>query len=159
MAFGSFLPFTRKLVLVTAGAALMLAGCQSFREATGSVKTPPNEFAVVTKAPLIMPPDYNLRPPQPGAPDRNTPDATEAARRALFQRDANAAADSLGPGYSAGEKMLLSRSGGAVAPGDARDNLNQETGVTDQGAGFAQKVISGGQAPAPAAPATRGSSE
>jgi len=26
-----------------------------------------DEFAVVTKAPLIMPPDYNLRPPRPGA--------------------------------------------------------------------------------------------
>jgi len=145
-------------VIVAACGAIALSGCQSFREATGAVKTPPDEFAVVTKAPLIIPPDYNLRPPQPGAPDRNTPDASEAARRALFSRDSAAAADSLGANYSAGEKALLARSGGAAAPGDARAALNDVTGVEDQGPGFAQKVLNSGAAQAPA-PAVQGSGD
>ena len=29
-------------------------------------KNPPDEFAITTKAPLVVPPDYALRPPKPG---------------------------------------------------------------------------------------------
>ena len=29
-------------------------------------KRSPDEFAVVRRAPLILPPDYGLRPPRPG---------------------------------------------------------------------------------------------
>jgi hypothetical protein len=64
---------TRHLLRFAAlgGMAFVLVGCDSIREAAGVTKEPPDEFAVVTKAPLVMPPDYNLRPPKPGAAPTN----------------------------------------------------------------------------------------
>ena len=53
------------------GVAVALIGCQSIREAAGVTKSPPDEFAVVTKAPLVIPPDFNLKPPKPGAAPTN----------------------------------------------------------------------------------------
>ena len=48
--------------------AIALSGCGSLREMAGLQKKSPDEFAVSTKAPLVIPPDFNLRPPMPGAP-------------------------------------------------------------------------------------------
>ena len=50
-------------------------------------KEPPDEFAVVTKAPLVMPPDYNLRPPKPGAAPTNQYSPTESAAAAVYGED------------------------------------------------------------------------
>jgi hypothetical protein len=44
------------------------AGCSSAKEMLGLTKRSPDEFQVVSRAPLSMPPDYSLRPPTPGAP-------------------------------------------------------------------------------------------
>ena len=53
---------------LTAVAAIGLAGCQSTQKALGMSKVVPDEFRVVSKAPLAVPPDYALRPPAPGEP-------------------------------------------------------------------------------------------
>ena len=44
-----------------------LSACDSFKKAIGLEKTSPDEFAVESRAPLTIPPDFDLRPPQPGA--------------------------------------------------------------------------------------------
>lgn len=46
---------------------LLLAGCSDFKRAVGIEPTSPDEFAVESRAPLTIPPDFQLRPPQPGA--------------------------------------------------------------------------------------------
>ena len=50
----------------------------------GLEKKPPDEFSVVSRAPLTLPPDYGLKPPEPGAPrpQEGTPRGT--AENALF---------------------------------------------------------------------------
>jgi len=58
--------------LLTLPLALALAmpavtGCSSAKEMLGLTKRSPDEFQVVSRAPLSMPPDYSLRPPTPGA--------------------------------------------------------------------------------------------
>ena len=54
-------------VLCTAAAAL-LSGCSSnWKQAIGIEPTSPDEFAVESRAPLTIPPDFSLRPPAPGA--------------------------------------------------------------------------------------------
>jgi hypothetical protein len=45
-------------------AAVVLSGCVLF---DGSRRSGPDEFGVVTRAPLSQPPDYALRPPRTGA--------------------------------------------------------------------------------------------
>jgi hypothetical protein len=46
-------------------------------------KRAPDEFAVVRRAPLIVPPDFDLRPPDPGAPRPNIGTTADQARVAL----------------------------------------------------------------------------
>jgi hypothetical protein len=71
-------------------------------------KVVPDEFRVVTKAPLILPPDYSLRPPAPGEPRPQELQPESAARQALLgQRQAEV--------RSEGEKLLASKAGGDKA--------------------------------------------
>jgi len=149
--------------LLLAGAALM--GCQSIREATGVAKLPPDEFTVLTKAPLIIPPDYNLRPPQPGIASRNEVDPGDQARSALFPQNAAAQAAALGTAYSDGEKLLLSKTNALNVDPNIRRTVSTDVGQEDQGPAFAQQVLyaapgtataanpAPAAAPAPAAPA------
>ena len=116
---------------VLLGAALSLMSCDSIREAAGITKEPPDEFAVVTKAPLIIPPDYNLHPPKPGAPPLNQVSPTQAAQQALYSDDPAAVAGSITGDYSQAEKLLLANSGAAAADPTIRrtiaaDNMNAE---------------------------------
>ena len=105
---------TRKLVLVLlCGAALLpLAGCGGLREMAGLQKKSPDEFAVTTKAPLVIPPDFNLRPPTPGAPPANQLDPTSTAQQALFNTsDPQTVANGMRGNYSMSEKLLLAHAG------------------------------------------------
>jgi len=129
-----------------AGLGLALAGCQSVREATGVAKLAPDEFTVLTKAPLIIPPDYNLRPPQPGAPDLNQGIPADMARNALFPQNPINAAAALGPDYSDSERMLLGRSGGSIADPAIRQQIGIDSGQSDRGEEFARGVLSAGNA-------------
>jgi hypothetical protein len=54
-------------IIVCLAAGLLLAGCSDFKRITGIEPTSPDEFAVESRAPLTIPPDFNLRPPAPGA--------------------------------------------------------------------------------------------
>ena len=56
------------LPLAFALAVPALAGCSNTKEMLGLTKRSPDEFQVVSRAPLSMPPDFSLRPPTPGAP-------------------------------------------------------------------------------------------
>src|SRR5271170_396028 len=109
------------------GAAVALIGFQDIREAAGVVKTPPDEFAVVTKAPLVIPPDYNLRPPKPGAPPTNQSSPTDTAQAALIGDDPATVAAALPKTYSSGEKMLLANTGAATADHGVRSQIAADT--------------------------------
>src|SRR5512146_1024730 len=85
-------------------AAFGLAGCQSTEQALGMTKVVPDEFRVVTKAPLVVPPDYALRPPAPGQPRPQELQPESAARLALLgQREGEVRSD--------GEKLLVAKAG------------------------------------------------
>ena len=141
MAARQKIPSWSKLALIV-GLGFALSNCQSVREATGVAKLAPDEFTVLTKAPLIVPPDYNLRPPQPGAADRNLSSPADMARNALFQQqDAATAAARLGQDYSEGERMLLARTGASLADPTIRQQIRIDSGQTDQGDEFARGVL------------------
>ena len=69
--------------LVVGLPALGACTSNSVSEAVGLEKSGPDEFAVTKRAPLILPPDYDLRPPRAntGAPDADN--TTEQARQIL----------------------------------------------------------------------------
>ena len=73
------------LLLAAAG----LSGCGLGR-ALGSAKASPDEFNIVTKAPLVIPPDYSLKPPAPTEKSDET-DATAQAQAALVGKGGTSA--------------------------------------------------------------------
>lgn len=105
------------------GTTAMLAGCDTIRDATGADKQPPDEFAVLTKAPLIIPPDYNLHPPKPGAAPLNQSEPTETAQQSLFGADTATIAKAMPGNMSDGEKMLLASAGVQNADPSIRQDL------------------------------------
>lgn len=115
---------TKTVVRVAAlsAMAVSLIGCESLREAAGITKEPPDEFAVVTKSPLVVPPDFNLRPPKPGAAPTNQVSPTQSAQSALFGDDAAAAAAIPG-NFSPEERVVLANSGGAGADPSIRKQI------------------------------------
>ena len=70
----------RKIVLVALSCS-MLAACGS-----GGIlnRERPDEFAVQRQAPLVVPPDFSLTPPAPGAPRPIEGTASDQALDALF---------------------------------------------------------------------------
>src|SRR5271163_1852985 len=90
-------------------AAASLGGCDDFMRAIGREKVVPDEFAVVSRAPLAVPPDFSLRPPRIGAQRPQEVAAVDQARQTVFR--AGAQGDSALPpaagARSPGEDELL----------------------------------------------------
>lgn len=59
----------RQFALILLLASTTLAGCDKLRHTFGLDHYQADEFRVPSNPPLSMPPDYNLRPPVPGAPN------------------------------------------------------------------------------------------
>ncbi len=120
---------------LTAVAVIGLAGCTSTQKALGMSKVVPDEFRVVSKAPLAVPPDYALRPPAPGEPRPQELQPESAARAALIGQS-NAA------GRSEGEKLLVSRAGSDKADPLIRFVVDDENGdLAHKDESFASKVM------------------
>jgi hypothetical protein len=69
------------MVLAAIGSATLLSGCGS----SGLFnRDRPDEFAVQRQAPLVIPPDFALTPPAPGAPRPSDRGAAQQAQEALF---------------------------------------------------------------------------
>ncbi len=121
-----------KTILLLAGAALLLAGCSSIR---GDKKSP-DEFAVTKEAPLVMPPDFALKPPRPGAPRPTELGTQGQALEALFGAGAAAAP------RSPGEQALLDKAGATKASSDIRSTVRDDgTLVADKGV-FLKEILS-----------------
>jgi hypothetical protein len=111
------------------------AGCQSTKQALGMSKVVPDEFRVVTKAPLVVPPEYSLRPPAPGEPRPQELQPESAARQALL--GARAAAN-----RSEGEQALVTRAGGDRADPLARYVVDDEFGdIAYKEKSFADRIL------------------
>ncbi len=104
-----------------AGCSIGTKGKGSLRETLGLDKNAPDEFAVVTKAPLVVPPNYDLRPPQKGAPPLSRVDPRLAARESVFGGTGGRS-----KGASRGESALLDKIGTGRADPDIRRTLNKE---------------------------------
>ncbi len=112
---------THVLIAASLVGAAALGGCQSASHALGLSKVTPDEFRVVTKAPLVLPPDYALRPPSPGEPRPQELQPESAARTALLgERSSEVRSD--------GEKLLVTKAGGDKADPLIRYVVDDEFG-------------------------------
>jgi len=143
-------------LLILAG--LLLSACGNPVRALGLQKESPDEFAVVARAPLNLPPDYSLRPPRPGAARPNEATPREQARSAVFRVEAET------PGFGAvgqtpgaplaspratvvsttpGEAALLGRAGADSAEVDIRTLVDRESAIlASVDAGFIDRLLS-----------------
>jgi Protein of unknown function (DUF3035) len=116
-----------------------LAGCGrgTVQEALGMGKRSPDEFAVVSRAPLILPPDYGLRPPAPGQSRPGVDTPSERARTSLtggplqpapdaVQEVVSAAFDDGGAAASSGERALVAEATPTPVDPDIRRRLAEE---------------------------------
>ena len=137
----------RSSCLIVAGlavAALSLQGCEQVKRGLGMEKVIPDEFAVVSRAPLAVPPDYALRPPEPGAPrTQETPIVDQARQNVFTAGDDKPKLPPPTEGRTPGESELLQEAGVSSAPADIRTLVNQEaeqqTKPLDQG--FIDKLL------------------
>jgi hypothetical protein len=130
------------MALVTlAGCMAMgsLSGCAGAKRAFGMEKVAPDEFTVVTKPPLVLPPDYSLRPPRPGAPSPSDIEPVGNAETALFGREG---LSENAQGYTSGEVGLLETTGGSGVNPNIRKVLNAETAsLIEKDASIADKIL------------------
>ena len=108
-----------QLVLVAAGAA-SLGACG---EGGLANRERPDEFAVQRQAPLVVPPDFELVPPQPGAPRPAEGTAAQQALDALFG----------GPAPRSGVETSALQRAGDAAPGIRSSVGDPDTFTVDKG--------------------------
>jgi hypothetical protein len=107
--------------------AAVATGCASSRV--------PDEFRVVRKAPLTVPPDYNLRPPAPGEarPQELLPDAQ--ARVAVFGAD-------LGGNASKGEQLFVKEAGADATDRSIRNQVDYDSAqILRKNRSFADAIL------------------
>lgn len=128
-------------VVAVLGLAVALGGCgNQVRQALGMTKRSPDEFQVVAHAPLTLPPDYSLRPPEPGAPRPQEGTTRDQAQTALYGNSSSGGTDlstgssfstafdsSAGTAQSAGEVALLQNAGATGLDSDIRAQIDAET--------------------------------
>ncbi len=117
---------------VAAGLLMALGACEGIKKDLGMGKQDaPDEFRVVSRAPLSLPPDFTLRPPEPGLARPQEGTATQQARTAVFRADdGELSVDEAMPddGRSRGERALLVQAGaGNSGKSDIRQLIDDET--------------------------------
>jgi hypothetical protein len=131
----------RHLFCIAALCALSACDSGTVSDTLGLNRTAPDEFTVVSRPPLSMPPEFSLRPPRPGeAPRGASADAT--ARGFLLGKDAKpeetidsimepSTPSAVTPVVSkttpsGASEAFLKRAGANRASGDIRQQLGQD---------------------------------
>ena len=118
----------RNLFILT-GAALLLGACGNGGGVFGADRGAPDEMAISRNAPLVVPPDFTMQPPRPGAPRAIESDTQTQAMEALF-----------GPGVrppeaSKAEQFMLNDAGIKRSDPSARSTVGDpDTIMVDKGA-------------------------
>lgn len=134
----------RKFLAIAAiGSATLLSGCGS----TGLFnRDRPDEFAVQRQAPLVIPPDFALTPPAPGAPRPSDRSVAQQAQDVLFGPPAPRSEIERAAGNRAGTAAASIRS----TVGDPKTNTVAKGDVTrdiiaaPQGDGREAQAVVGG---------------
>ena len=114
-----------KRIWVALPLVLALAACGGNRGGVFAArKGTPNEFVVGRAAPLVVPPDFALVPPRPGAPRPQEADSSTQALNAMFGGQQR---------VSAGEAGLISQAGGNTDPGIRSEAGSPDTKVVNKG--------------------------
>lgn len=122
-----------------------LGACSGAKEQLGLERSAPDEFAVVKRAPLEMPPSYYLRPPAPGAPRPQEQTTDVQARQTVFgeaQQEQPAEQQAAADGTTSSESLLLQQAGTGIADPSIRSKVDEETAeMKDYNRPVAEKLL------------------
>ena len=106
--------------------AVWLASCslQDARETLGMSKQAPDEYLVVERAPLSLPPNFELRPPTPGAVRAQYVDLRRQAEQILLGLAEESSSE-----HSTGEMALLAGAGATNVDVGIRQTIDRENGA------------------------------
>jgi hypothetical protein len=126
-------------VALVAGCSLLLVGCGGggLSRTFGLSRDAPDEFTVTTRAPLSMPPDFSLRPPQPGATRPQEQSVQRQAEETLVPQVA------LNPPQATqtpGEQALLEQAGPQVS-NNIRQEVNRDASLDSGDPTFVDKLL------------------
>mgnify|MGYP001211128710 CR=1 FL=1 len=141
-------------VACLAGAVLLsTSACSNVQATLGLTKKPPDEFTVVRKPPLVMPPNFSLRPPVVAELGK---DKSESAAKAALLGKTQGVATVLraqtapAPAKSIGEQALLTRAGAESSnPGIRQLILRETTMLEEKDRAFTERLIFWQKAPPP----------
>ncbi len=109
---------TIAIVVTLAG---LLAACGGNDDKPlGFDKSPPDEFRIITKPALTIPPEFNLRPPLPGTRANHTASSAEIAYFVLTGKPMQETAP------SQGEQIILDKAGANARNAGIRLELDNE---------------------------------
>ena len=98
----------------------LISGCGSeLSDVLGTNKLPPDEFTILTKPPLIVPPEYNLRPPAEGEIRPNVQQPNRQLQSILFGQNKT-------DDFSSSEISLMTGSDVAEAIPNIKEVLDSE---------------------------------
>ena len=115
------------LIVVLPVVALPLAGCDDLNRALGRTRVIPDEFQVVSNAPLAIPPDYALRPPRVNSGRDQELSPTDQARESIFRvGDQPLPLPDPKSARSPGESDLLRQTGASSVSPDIRQQIETD---------------------------------
>ena len=125
----------------------VLPGCEETKRAFGQTKEAPDEFAVYRRAPLSLPPEYQLRPPVLGAQRPQVVNPRNRARRALgipvekTDRASRVKSKNVA-NLSNGERALLNLIGAKKANPQIRQLVEKESmKIFEDSKGFTDNIV------------------
>lgn len=112
-------------------AVASLVGCADARKNLMHGKKAPDEFAVYSRAPLTMPPEFGLRPPTPGAARPGGRNPSGLAYKAVTGRTAPPAVRTTMGAFAGtpGEQALLRQAKALETDPMIRETVNKESSV------------------------------
>jgi hypothetical protein len=116
---------SKRAALLLSALLLALPACAGAKKELGLTRTAPDEFAVVERAPLEMPPDFALRPPRPGASRPQEAQSPDEARTVVFGAPQPTAQNA----PVAAEQLLLQQAGAAKAAPGIRQTVDREAAM------------------------------
>jgi hypothetical protein len=132
-----------KNIIAAVLCVVSLAACQNVKKELGVGRNSPDEFTVVKRAPLTLPPDYELRAPAEGtlAPPSA---AVEQARSALMGETTGELSGKSGDA----DDVLLQKMGATGADPNIRSVIAEENGyLALENKTVADKLLNWGETP------------
>lgn len=120
----------KKQIVGLVASALILSGCSGIKNELGLTRNSPDEFTVIKRAPLSLPPEYSLRPPSENgtgisAHNANVAKTRDQARSVVFGGEGLQQSE---PKDASAEAAFARKAGVTEANPEIRRVINEENG-------------------------------